>query len=504
MPIAIQRSIPWRTHRLGLVLCGILFVGPAVAAAQTTQAPPTDSDIRFAVETALIFDHSVPSSSITVATHSGAVTLTGSADNLLVRDRAVRIAESVKGVRTVIDQVAVAPSDRSDGEIRDAVTQALRVDPAADSYQINPVVDHGAVTLNGRVDSWQEQQLAMNVAKGVRGVTAVHNNLAIDYKFDRPDMEILPEVERYLENDVLVDASLINVSVKDGAVTLTGTTGSAAETRRAERDAWVAGVKSVDGSQLSVEAWAAKDNRRYTRKTRSAAEIKKAVQDAFLYDPRVLSFNPQVTVNDAGVVRLSGVVDNLKAKQAAERDARNTVGVRRVQNNLTVSPASPVADARLSAGVTNTLELDLLLDASDIDVSAHHGVVTLTGSVDTYVDKSEAEDAAMRTNGVVAVNNQLSVLNPFLTSYTWDYQPFYRPAPGATAWPYHTDAEIKEDIQDELFWSPFVDSDDVHVSVRNGVATLTGVVDSWHEYRTAGINAIQGGARSVVNDLIMK
>jgi osmotically-inducible protein OsmY len=500
MPIANTRIAQRFIRRLGLTICALLLVAP-VAAAQTNK--PTDTDITFAVENALLFDSSVPASSIDVATASGTVTLTGSADNLLVRDRAERIAESVKGVRAVIDQVTITASNRSDGEIREAVRTALLYDPAADSYEINPVVDHGAVTLSGTVDSWQEQQLAMQVAKGVSGVTSVTNNLSIDYKADRPDTEIRPEIERYLQNDVVVDASMIDVAVKDGTVSLTGTVGSVAERRRATQDAWVAGVRSVDGNGLEVEAWAADHNRRHTPVMRTDAEIKKAVQDAFLYDPRVFSFNPDVTVN-AGVVRLTGVVDNLKAKRAAERDARNTVGVRRVKNYLTVEPSTAVADAKLATAVTRSLNDDVLVDASGIDVQVNGGVVTLSGRVDSYVEKSEAEDAATRTNGVVTVTNHLTVADPFLTSYPWDYQPFYRPVPGSAAWPYHTDAEIRDSIEDELFWSPFVDSEDVTVSVRDGVATLTGVVDSWHEYRTAGINAIEGGAKSVINELVMR
>ena len=67
-----------------------------------------------------------------------------------------------------------------------------------------------------------------------------------------------------------------------------------------------------------------------------------------------------------------------------------------------------------------------------------------------------------------------------------------------------TDWEIKEDIDDELFWSPFVDSDDVSVSVDDGVAELTGTVDTWAERETATVNAIEGGAVTVDNDLSVR
>jgi osmotically-inducible protein OsmY len=52
-----------------------------------------------------------------------------------------------------------------------------------------------------------------------------------------------------------------------------------------------------------------------------------------------------------------------------------------------------------------------------------------------------------------------------------------------------------------LFWSPFVDSDDVTVSVEAGVATLTGSVDSLGEYNAARENAFEGGAITVINKL---
>ncbi|MCA9396442.1 MAG: BON domain-containing protein, partial [Candidatus Omnitrophica bacterium] len=63
------------------------------------------------------------------------------------------------------------------------------------------------------------------------------------------------------------------------------------------------------------------------------------------------------------------------------------------------------------------------------------------------------------------------------------------------------DSRIKSDIQNQLWWSPFIDSDDVMVSVENGVATLQGEVASWSEYHTASKNAFDGGAIWVNNEL---
>jgi osmotically-inducible protein OsmY len=67
-----------------------------------------------------------------------------------------------------------------------------------------------------------------------------------------------------------------------------------------------------------------------------------------------------------------------------------------------------------------------------------------------------------------------------------------------------TDAAIKEDIEDELFWSPFVDLDEVTVKVDGGTAILTGEVDSLGEYEAATENALEGGAHEVDNNLVVR
>jgi hypothetical protein len=54
-------------------------------------------------------------------------------------------------------------------------------------------------------------------------------------------------------------------------------------------------------------------------------------------------------------------------------------------------------------------------------------------------------------------------------------------------------------VKRELWWSPFVDSDDINVTVEKGAVTLTGKVDSWPEYQIAAENAFQGGATWVYN-----
>ncbi len=504
---------PWRAgshtvRSLVLAVAGAMAL-QAIAltplqAQDTKEKKITDKDITSAVEERFLFDKAVPWSFIDIKINEGVVTLTGTVDNLLAKERATKIAESVKGVRSVVNTVNVQTVARTDEEIRKDVETALLMDPAADSYEIKTAVTGGVVNLSGTVQSFQEQSLAMQLARQVRGVKDVKSDITVKYKVTRPDPEIVADAKRALENDVWLDPSQVNVTVTSGKLTLTGSVGSAAEKTRARTLAWVMGVNSVDDQGLKVEPWLAKDMRRGAgSKPRTDDEIKKAVRDAFVYDPRVFSFNPEVEVN-AGVVTLSGVVDNIKAKQSAEQDARNTVGVYAVKNHIKVRPVNPPPDDKLAQNVKDSLLRDTVVDSFQVDVKANNGTVTLNGTVDSYYEKSHAEDVAYRLNGVVSVKNSLDVEYPTVTYHNFRWDPYYAYSPYYYDWtrlPLLSDLEIKDGIQDELFWSPFVDADEVEVSVDNGTATLTGTVDSWNEFFSATENAREGGATSVINKL---
>lgn len=465
---------------LACLLAGLLLIGAETVAAP---APPADAEVTRAVESEFWSDELVDANAIDVSTSEGIVTLSGSVDSILAKERADRIAASIVGVRGVINRIDVTGVERDDDELETAVESALLRDPATDSYEVEVGVTDGRVTLTGTVDSWSEKQLSATVAKGVRGVREIQNEIQIDGAADRSDREIEEEIEARLENDVRVDDYGIAVAVEDGVVTLSGTVGSLAEKRRAGGDAWVAGVKSVDTDALDIEWWARDEMRRDdVIATRSDEKIAEAVRDAFFYDPRVSSFDVDVHAA-SGAVTLSGVVDNLAAKEAAEEDARNVTGVWRVQNHLKVRPQTIPPDEALEGRVAAALAEDEYVERWEIDVSAHMGRVYLSGNVDNSFEKEWAESLAERTNGTVRVFNNIEY------EHEWDWKP---------------DWEIREQVNGQLTWSPFVDADDVEVDVNAGVVTLTGKVDTWAERSDAEENAWEGGAKDVRNELAVE
>jgi len=500
---------------------------PHLRAAPTEQsATPSretpDTGITSAVEDGFIFEKGVFWSDVDVSTSQGIVTLSGSVDNLLAKERAVKIAESIRGVRGVIDRTTVTPVSRLDEDIRKDTLTALLQDPATESYQVAVSVQSGVVTLTGSVGSYAEKQLAARIAKGVKGPNEIRNDVTINYQAGRTDSEIEADIKARLQWDVWINGSMINTAVKAGKVTLTGTVGSAISKSRASDDAWINGVSDVDASGLTVEPWAREEVRRRMKfAERADTEIMQSVLAAFHLDPRVSAFSPSVNV-EGGVVILGGAVGNLKAKTAAEQDARNVVGVWQIDNLLKVRSKVRPTDAEMEKQLKAALLWDPLLNSSTIDVGVLNSVAYLSGAVDSTSQKAEAQDVASRTKGVLMVRNRMKVEPEYSIAYNdWPYSSYdggtyysdggihYTQPPAVIVetfgpQPYLTDEQIKKKIDHSFFWSPFVDREDITVTVHGGVATLTGTVDTWIGWGEADKDARKSGAAYVIDRVEVK
>ena len=371
-------------------------------------------------------------------------------------------------------------------------------------------MDAFEATLSGQVDSRPEKMLAGKMAKGVKGVIAVHNDIEVRETQDRSDPAILADIEQTLKWDVLVDDGLIDVRVKDGTVILTGTVGSAAEKNLAISDAWVSGVKSVDAEGLAVNRWSRDDDLRGDKYiVKSDIDIRKAVERALLHDPRVSAANV-VTEVRAGLVTLRGAVESLEAKRGAVRDAENTVGVLRVRNRLKVKPLDEITDREIEDKIRKAVIRDTWLSAFEIDVKVNDKIAYLDGSVNTYFEKAQVDRLASSVRGVREVINNLNVYHKYssysfdpyvddydISGYDWyDFRP--------KSYFSKLDGEIEVEIRNEFFWSPFVDGDTITVSVENGIATLTGSVDTKSDRSMAEANAYEGGAFRVINKIEVK
>ena len=485
------------------LITGILVLGIITA---FSQEELDDRDIADAIENQYRFDHAINLNRIDVEVMDGIAELTGTVTNLKAKERATRIAELVKGVRSVSNRIQVdPPGEISEEGLRENVLMALLSDPATESYEVDVSVDDGKVTLTGSVDSYQEKQLAGHVAGSVKGVVELTNNIDVDYETGRADQEIESEIEEAFRWDAQLEAGLIDVLVENGEVELSGTVGSAAEKTNAYFTSWVAGVTSVDNSDLKVQHWAEDEELRKNKYVPAPdAEIEDAIKDVMLYDPRVYSFEITTEIEN-GWVTLRGMVDNLKAKKAAEKLAGNTTGVIGVNNRIRVRAEVPVTDAEIKEDINTSLARNAITESWQVDVLVNNGTVTLSGVVDSYLEKKEAEWVASGVEGVDDVNNNIRVNYP-VGYYWWGNYPHYDlfVEPPATSSLTPDDRKIRRNVENELWWSPFVDRDQITIYVENGNVTLEGTVDSWREYRKAVENAWEGGAWSVTNELAVK
>jgi len=116
-------------------------------------------------------------------------------------------------------------------------------------------------------------------------------------------------------------------------------------------------------------------------------------------------------------------------------------------------------NAELKTDVTRELARDIAIDETAIGVSAHHGVVTLSGIVGSWAEKHAAEEAAHRVAGVLDVANEIEI----------------KPSWSAT----RSDADIAEAVRGALIWNRFVPDQQIRSTVADrGTVTLTGTVQT--------------------------
>jgi osmotically-inducible protein OsmY len=140
------------------------------------------------------------------------------------------------------------------------------------------------------------------------------------------------------------------------------------------------------------------------------------------------------------------------------------------------------SDLQLRQDVLDELEFEPSVHAAHIDVAANRGVVTLTGFVTSYAEKTAAERAARRVKGVKAIAEEIEVRLPSDTK--------------------SGDDEIAARAIDILKWQVGVPADRIGVKVEKGIVTLTGEVD-WQFQKTEADHVVHklSGVVDVVNQI---
>lgn len=143
-----------------------------------------DASITASVKSRLLWNDSTDGLDIEVDTMNRRVTLTGDATTQAEKDLATRLAMGTDGVRSVENKIMVKPSTApipanaderiSDTWITAKVKSSLLVSKNVDGLDITVETKDGMVTLGGGASSTSERDLAVEIAKDIKGVKGVN------------------------------------------------------------------------------------------------------------------------------------------------------------------------------------------------------------------------------------------------------------------------------------------------------------------------------------------
>jgi osmotically-inducible protein OsmY len=144
-----------------------------------------------------------------------------------------------------------------------------------------------------------------------------------------------------------------------------------------------------------------------------------------------------------------------------------------------------MTDKEIRDVVLRELEWEPQVNSTELGVAVKDGIVTLIGTVDSYVKKYYAERAAKRVSGVKAVVNELEVKLPFSSE--------------------RTDEDIARAAVRALEYDSVVPSEGIKITVRNGWITLEGQV-AWNYQKEAAESAVRHltGVKGVTNLITVK
>ncbi len=179
--------------------------------------------------------------------------------------------------------------------------------------------------------------------------------------------------------------------------------------------------------------------------------------------------------------QLEHAIDDVHHGRAAPR---GSIGQQPAPQTVRASGERPTmkTDIQVQQDVLREFKWDSRVEETDVRVEVEDGVVTLTGSVNSYAKRMAAQEAAHRVAGVLDVANDIEVH-----------------VPGSLV---RTDTDIAQAIRHALEWDVIVPDTQIRSTVSQGWVILEGEVGAWHE-RDAAERAIRNlpGVRGVVNTI---
>jgi osmotically-inducible protein OsmY len=405
-----------------ITACGGAAPAPATAGVahdagnargRSVSAPsPADSRIVAVLVRELQEDRVAGRQRIEVHAVNGVLTLQGDIDAPLVRERAIAIAQAIRGVRAVIDRLVLVARPRPDYELEFLAASSLSADRVTFGEPIAAKATDGVVRLTGNVDSTATRWIAEADLLAIPGVRDVADDLAVS-PWARSDGRLLREVTRVVDDDPWLDEARVRIAVTRQVVILSGAVSSAAERARAERDAQACSPGGVDVTALRIDGVPDGTLREDPAPARTDDDLTRAFLDAMARDPRVRPFVPGIQVRDRVAV-ITGEAPNGDAARAVEADARNIPGMADTHVDMKVAAPTLEDDGAVVIQARGVLERDPHLSTLHLHVEVLHGQVNLRGEVASELDRRRAVAAVAGVAGARGVDDEMTVEKPTL------------------------------------------------------------------------------------------
>lgn len=163
-----------------------------------------------------------------------------------------------------------------------------------------------------------------------------------------------------------------------------------------------------------------------------------------------------ISVQD-GLVHLSGVVDAMNDKLTAEKIVSETSGVRRVENDITISAGANFNDRDSEEIVNKRLRNSIYHnDLSGISATVKGGTAMLNGKAESQDLRKKAMEEASKVPGIRNVVNNITLSTG------------------------NDDISLQNEIN-RLFITSYIDTQDVLPDVNDGVVILNGYVNNQEE-----------------------
>ncbi|AEV98637.1 ornithine aminotransferase [Niastella koreensis] len=221
----------------------------------------------------------------------------------------------------------------------------------------------------------------------------------------KSDIEIQKDVIDQLNYEPILQSEKIEVSVKNGVVTLSGIVKFYSQKMAAEH-----AVKKVAGVRAVAEEIQVGHSPLLKK---SDPELAEAVLQALRWNTMVPAEKIMVKVED-GIVSLEGELDWDYQRIAASKSINNLAGVIAVHNFITLKPRMTTNDIKQK--IKTAFERIATIDAEKVMVEVDGGKITLSGKVRSFAEQEDAINAVWSAPGVTEVENHMELED---SVYAW-------------------------------------------------------------------------------------